>query len=322
MFSVGVVGARRVRQGTGEYIARFFAAHGARVRAVVGTSPETVAAACAGLRERHGIEARGYTSVEELLVAERPDVLAICSPMRAHREALEAAARHGVHVLCEKPVLFGEGRDLEASVREIAERFARSGRVLATVTQWPFTLEGFRRLHPAAPPLASTRRFRMLLSPMNRGARMLADSLPHPISMLRALAGPGRARPRGIAWESEEASEVRFDYEHAGGTVEVEVALRVRDSQPRPAAYWIDGREARREVRMPDYAFELASEDGRRVPVDDPLGLLVGDYLARVRRGASTEVEGLASEAAALDALTRSPAGAGLPGAGNGGTTS
>ena len=59
-----VVGARRVRQGTGEYVARELARRGVDVVAIVGTRPDSVAEAATNLRERHGIEARGYTSLD------------------------------------------------------------------------------------------------------------------------------------------------------------------------------------------------------------------------------------------------------------------
>jgi hypothetical protein len=290
MFAVAVIGARRRRQGIGEHVARYFARHGAHVRAIVGTSPDTVAEAARALAVRHGLHGvRGYTSLEALLEREPLDALAICSPVAAHRAALEAAAARGLHVLCEKPLVFEPEADMAALARAIAARFRAAGRLLATVTQWPFTLPGFRALHPDA-DLAAPRRFEMRLSPVSLGLDMVVDSLPHPLSMLRALVGPGTARllsarPLGAA---AEAATLAFAYD-----------------QPRPAWYAVDGFRAERLVHLPSYAMELLSPDGRRVAIADPLERLVGDFLARAAGGEETDVEGIASDAAALQAIAR-----------------
>ncbi|GAA0237502.1 Gfo/Idh/MocA family protein [Haladaptatus pallidirubidus] len=45
-----------------------------------------------------------YTDTETLLEEMHPDVLIVCTPSGAHLEPTLAAADHGVHVLCEKPL--------------------------------------------------------------------------------------------------------------------------------------------------------------------------------------------------------------------------
>lgn len=60
-----------------------------------------------GIAERlHEIEApRHYTECSEMLDREKPDILAVCSRLpHEHLEPIEAAARRGVHVFCEKPL--------------------------------------------------------------------------------------------------------------------------------------------------------------------------------------------------------------------------
>lgn len=306
MLSVGVIGARRKRQGIGEHVARDFARHGAEVRAIVGTTPETVAEACRTLQDRHGIRCRGYTRLEAMLDAEPIGALVVCSPIAAHREALDAALRRKLHVLCEKPLLFDRPDDFGAEVNAVARGFAKAGRYLGTVTQWPQTLGAFRRLHPEV-NLDSVRQFGMLLSPTARGVQMLADSLPHPISMLRALAGEGTVRNVSTAWGGDDQVVLRFRYDGARTAIESEVILRRCLEQPRPASYTIDGREASREVRLSDYAMEFVG-DGRRVALEDPLGMLVRDFIERVGRGCATEVDGLTSDAVALQTLVHEAA--------------
>ncbi|MBP7565633.1 MAG: Gfo/Idh/MocA family oxidoreductase [Burkholderiaceae bacterium] len=46
----------------------------------------------------------GYARLEELLSTQKPDVVALCTPSGLHPDQAVLAARHGVHVLSEKPM--------------------------------------------------------------------------------------------------------------------------------------------------------------------------------------------------------------------------
>ena len=81
-----IVGARRARQGTGEYVARELAALGCTVGAIVGTTSGTTDTARRTLAERYGITCRGYTSLARLLEAEDVQVVVVCSPPEVHLE--------------------------------------------------------------------------------------------------------------------------------------------------------------------------------------------------------------------------------------------
>jgi predicted dehydrogenase len=52
--------------------------------------------------ERWGV--RSYPSVEEMLAAETLDLVSLALPNRFHADATVAAARSGLHVICEKPL--------------------------------------------------------------------------------------------------------------------------------------------------------------------------------------------------------------------------
>ena len=45
-----------------------------------------------------------YGDADAMLAAERPDFVTVATPSGAHLDAVLAAARHGVHVICEKPL--------------------------------------------------------------------------------------------------------------------------------------------------------------------------------------------------------------------------
>lgn len=68
--------------------------------------------------DRYG--AKAYLSLNELLEAERPDMVDICTPTHTHAELAVKALEQKVHVLCEKPMAIdmdGARRMLEASKR-------------------------------------------------------------------------------------------------------------------------------------------------------------------------------------------------------------
>lgn len=214
---IGIVGARRGRQGIGEHVAWRLARLGATVPAIVGTRPETLAEAQRNLRERRHLETRGYLSLPDMLRTERLDAVALCSPDRCHREQLHVALDHGLHVLCEKPLVFDPARDSADDARPLVAGFRTAGKVLMVNEQWPCTLAWFRGLFPrdAAPP---ANRLEMLLCPGETGAAMIPNALPHVLSLLVAVAPPGgEARDievRATQVQNGEATEldVRFVY--------------------------------------------------------------------------------------------------------------
>lgn len=74
---------------------------------------------------RNGV-ARAYTSPEDMLEAERPDIVGICTPNLFHHQQVITALQHGCHVFCEKPPAMTAAQALE--MWQAAEQ---AGRLLA-----------------------------------------------------------------------------------------------------------------------------------------------------------------------------------------------
>jgi hypothetical protein len=297
---IGIVGARRQQQGIGEHVARHLAALGADVVAIVGTRPETLGEAVLALGERHGPRVRGYLDLEAMLSAERLDAVAICSPDAFHRQHLRIALAAGVHVLCEKPLVFEPGRDSLADARSLVAGFAAAGRLLMVNQQWPYTLPAFARLHPGAdgfhqPP----ERIEMLLCPGSRGAVMIPNAMPHVLSLLSAMTPAGGeardilVRATGPDQAPDSQIEITFDYVHGRRATAVRAVFRQATQQPRPAGYAIDGRAVRRLIDPTDYSMCFRETDdlfalsdppdtARSVPLPDPMPLLLGNFLRRI----------------------------------------
>lgn len=95
MTSVGILG--------GGFMAAVHAqaarAAGGSLRGIVTSNPRSASRAAARL----GVE-KAYTSVEEMLLDERIDVIHVCTPNALHAESTLLAVAAGKHVICEKPL--------------------------------------------------------------------------------------------------------------------------------------------------------------------------------------------------------------------------
>jgi glucose-fructose oxidoreductase len=81
----------------------------------------------------YGVPAYPYEQYEDLLRSGAVDAVYIVSPNSIHKEHALAAARHGVHVLCEKPLA-----DTAADAEEIVAACDRAGVLLMTAYRLHF----------------------------------------------------------------------------------------------------------------------------------------------------------------------------------------
>jgi hypothetical protein len=287
---VGLVGARRAREGTGPWVARFLEEAGARVVAVAGASEAGAAVAARDLMVTLGHPIVAAPSVPALLAGSL-DALAICAPMPTHLDLVEAAAARGLHVLCEKPVAWGgDGPDLDRLAQAEAALRVR-GRVLAANAQWPWTLADFEALAPGV-CLGGVRDFAMHLAPSRPGLDGLCESLPHPASLLAALGCDGGIGDL-MVWMALDGRRVELSFQalRAGGApVAARVELEVEAGQPRTAWYALDGVRMTRTVTLDPYAIGFGVGDRWR-PAVDPMRSCVAAFVARCGR-AQGAVEG------------------------------
>lgn len=284
---VCVIGARRVRNGTGPFLARQLADAGAELVGVLGTTPATADAAREALAE-DGYVCEAFTSFERMVSQTRPQVLVIATPAGTHRPWLESALHHELHVLCEKPMLTVFNEDAEL----VPQRFAAVGRVLRENCQWPETLSAFAELHPSC-NLQAVTRFRMMLAPEFRGLSRWIETLSHPLSLLQAVAqGPAELQDIRFAETGPAAPDARlsFRYVTLDRSIDCEVRMQDTGERPRPAEYAFDDCVARRQIEQPGYRFFFddgyrpeGEGEARRVEAADPQRLLVASFLEQVR---------------------------------------
>ncbi len=276
---IGLIGARRARQGLGPFVARWLAGSGAVLPAFLATSATSLEEGASDLKRQAGVTARGYTDLNELLDREHLDALAILSPSETHESYLRVALERGLHVLCEKPLIWGS-QDAAEQVADLTRSFQERGLLLAENCQWPHILGAFKELH--GPP-GELRSFSMRLTPASHGEKMLGDALPHPLSLLQALAPCAEATLEDISFSTQDPSAEEMVLEGTYTTEDSSVPIRVElirgKTLPREASLTINGREARRRVRMDDYALFLCDGE-REVPLPDPLKALLTGFLS------------------------------------------
>ena len=111
VLGAGDMGARHVRA---------WSALGHRVVSVSDIDADRARA----LAELHGIP-RVYCDFQEAVSDPEPEIVSICLPLALHAPATIAAARHGKHVITEKPLCrtFAEADEMQAAVREAGVQF-------------------------------------------------------------------------------------------------------------------------------------------------------------------------------------------------------
>src|SRR3546814_3069519 len=108
---------------------------GAEIVAICDTDPARLAAT----GEQFGIAAR-YTDAAAMLAAERLDFVDIATTPPSHRALVELAARHGVPVICQKP-LAATLADAEAMVAARSEEHTSELQSLMRISYAVFCLK-------------------------------------------------------------------------------------------------------------------------------------------------------------------------------------
>lgn len=282
---VAIVGVRRVRTGLGQFFAKHLVAAGAEVPAFIASRKETIEEGHWSLRQV-GVNAEGYVELDSLLDAHPTvEALVVASPHVTHRAWLDAAIERGLHVLCEKPFVWGDPSPSWEADR-IVELALRRGIALFESCPSPYTLPAFDALHPRARADAVTT-FEMEMAPSSTSPReMLVDALSHPLSVLQELAPRGDATIGSLRWGAVEEGRVELSFSFGQAATRIASAVRLRSvaTQPRPMALTLNGFRADRRVRMTDYSLVFA-DGAREVPLPDPMASLVAEFVRTLRDG-------------------------------------
>jgi predicted dehydrogenase len=283
---VGLLGA----SGIGRVHARIFRASGADIVAVLGSTPESAAAAAAELGP--GVEP--FSELARLL--ERPlDAVSICTPARLHHEQLLAAFDSGLPAFCEKPLFWTEGQDLTEVERKLEVLLAHPRRELFVNTSNAAFVDAVRDRLPASDQVRSFR-FSFHTQGPWRGRDIAVDLLPHALSLLLRLLG--QREPASVTQRTGETRHgLEFDY----GGCRVELDLREDGGGARHLGFAVNGDEYRRLQAGSGASYRVELErvaTGERIRLEDPFAIYIRDFV-RYCRGRPASREDRAHEAAA-----------------------
>jgi predicted dehydrogenase len=185
-----IVGAGLMGQWHADAVARA----GGAVAAVVDGDRRRAAR----LAARHA-GAAAWTELCAAPSTEMLDVVHLCTPSETHRRLATEALRSGLHVLVEKPV----ATTAEESAELLALASAR-GRLICPVHQFLFQ-PGVQRTHRAMRSIGPLVHVETRVCSAGAEGRVpevrdgiVADILPHPLSLLARLLGPGLA---DVQWQ-------------------------------------------------------------------------------------------------------------------------
>jgi len=193
-----VIGA----SGMGKYHAEWLHRLGCEVVGFAGSSEQSVAQTAAMLTDIFPFEGTGYTDVAQMLEIEHPDLVSVASPNKLHYEHVMLALEHGAHIMCEKPLVHDWNKTDEQLLcegREMTQAAQAAGVVAAVNTQYVAAAEAYHNLATqvgVAELILPPRSFFMQME--SRGGQegrnyeqIWIDLAPHPLSVLRAMVGPG-----------------------------------------------------------------------------------------------------------------------------------
>jgi hypothetical protein len=279
---VAIIGA----SGIGRHHANWHSAVGSHVVAFVGTTPERCQETARVLASTFEFSGRGYSSIDDMLRQERPDVVDICSPNHTHYPTALRALEAGCHVLCEKPMVWDPaltGHQMMDQVKHLQEAASASSRHLGMCSQLTAVLPQYERFCPDAGPVPShfTARLETTSSePMRSAAEVWVDMGPHPISLILA-------RFPGAVVDSE-TLDIDFDrhtahvvFEVVDGNHRCFCDITVCDKQPPLHRHFgFDGQIVEISGRPGDdgYYRAVLSRDGVEDQGTDPMHLLIRQF--------------------------------------------
>ncbi len=279
--NLSIIGAGKRRNGIGGYIAKYFHENGARVTGVLGTTQESSRRTAATLREC-GIEAHSYTDFRQMVDRESPDLVVIASPSSTHYDYLAKCVDSSLHVFCEKPFVSWETEDAATGVERMLTKAKDKGLTVAMNSQWPFSVPYYEQLCGRI-QAEESHRFFMRLAPSCTGREMVPESVPHALSLLYSVFGPGTVRE--VSFESVKERELSLRFRYVGRTTgcDIHIELATQEIQPRDFSYGFNGKIVCREIELSDYGIFFCYEN-RKIRISDPLELSVRNVIEAVEK--------------------------------------
>lgn len=229
---VAIIGVR----GVGKFHAQWYARERCEVVAFVSSHPETLVQNEKALKSVvPNFQGRGYTDLGEMLERERPDAVSVCSPHHLHAEHSIEALSRGVHVLCEKPLVWLGPERLSEAVEQAQKvvnlamernlQFSVNTQYVAAV---PHLLQVLNEQGlPEIPEQITLTMEAKVRERDTSGVNLWIDLAPHPLSLLLALFPEAELNlDNAVFEEGTDSLFAHFSIRHQ--TRQIPVAVKVR----------------------------------------------------------------------------------------------
>jgi predicted dehydrogenase len=294
---VAIIGA----SGIGKNHAAWFQKNGATVCAFAGSGEESVARTSGVLASQLGYMPRGYTDLKRLLQEEKPNAACIASPPERHFEHGQICIEHGVSVLCEKPLVYDPQLSsgvLVAQAKQLVRNAIDKNVVFATQMQYGFVVGKLCEL--AGVPQEEIVSFAMEMETKNIKPGRSHETIwielaPHPLSLLRKLAGPSELDSIHCAVS---AMETKADFQVQrldGHEIEASIVARYNPDASTPLRrFFINGVAIDYAGRKNEAGeFKTYLSCGERVlEMPDLVDMLISNFLAACRDEEKLQVTG------------------------------
>ena len=278
---VSIIGAGRKRNGIGEYIGKYFHKHGARVTSVLGTTEKTSLQASSALR-KYGMETHAHTDFDEMVRAEKPDVVVIASPSSTHYEYLLKCLDRGLHIFCEKPFIWGDTTDIQERIEDFFEKARGKELTIAMNSQWPFSIDDYEEICGKV-RIKETNHFFVRMSPFSPGKVMIPESVPHPLSILYCGLGAGEIQDLNFELDGEGEMIIRFTYLFGTRACDVLIRLVHQKTPPREFSFGFNDKIVVRSLDLRNYEIYF-NYGNKKLRIVDPLELSVKNFMEAVRK--------------------------------------
>jgi predicted dehydrogenase len=273
---VSIIGARRDRNGIGEYIGKYLRQNRAEIISVLGTTEKTSESASLSLR-KYGIESHPYIDFYEMVEKEKPGAVVISSPSSTHYEYLVKCVDLGLNVFCEKPFIKPDLDDVREKVEDILKKAKEKRLTVAMNSQWPFAMKYYKKICGEV-EIKKSNKFFITMSPFASGKEMIPESVPHVLSLLYFLFGKGEIGDLNVESPKEEEMVIQFRYLFGTKDCKVLIKLIRKEQQPRMLQFGWNDKVVRRSLNLKNYDIYL-NYGNRKLKITDPLELSVRDFI-------------------------------------------
>jgi predicted dehydrogenase len=273
---VSIIGARKDRNGIGEYIGKYLRQNRAEIISVLGTTEKTSESASLSLR-KYGIESHPYIDFYEMVEKEKPGAVVISSPSSTHYEYLVKCVDLGLNVFCEKPFIKPDLDDVREKVEDILKKAKEKRLTVAMNSQWPFAMKYYKKICGEV-EIKKSNKFFITMSPFASGKEMIPESVPHVLSLLYFLFGKGEIGDLNVESPKEEEMVIQFRYLFGTKDCKVLIKLIRKEQQPRMLQFGWNDKVVRRSLNLKNYDIYL-NYGNRKLKITDPLELSVRDFI-------------------------------------------